>query len=61
VGSYIKSKYPDIVAHICNPSYSGGKDQDRSQYRQKVTETLISIDIRGRVAHGYDHTYWEGG
>jgi hypothetical protein len=36
-----RSPSQTLVAHVCNPSYSGGIDQeDRSAVRQIVCETL---------------------
>jgi hypothetical protein len=50
---------PCVVAHICNPSYSGGIDRCISvqgQHGQKIN----SINKLGMVAHIYNPTFTEG-
>jgi hypothetical protein len=60
-----KRKRPALpMAHTCNPSYSGGRDQFEASLRQKVYETLSwgkkknhnkKIGGAGRVASKYDY------
>jgi hypothetical protein len=49
------------VAHNCNPSYLGGRDQEVSWFKtspgEKVSETLISINESGIVVHVCNLSY----
>jgi hypothetical protein len=41
-----------VVAHVCNPSYLGSRDQEDQGLRpawQKISETPISTNKLGRV------------
>jgi hypothetical protein len=52
-----------MVAHACNPSYLGGRDQEtavQGQPGQKVIEIPIPINELGIVIHIYNLSYLGG-
>jgi hypothetical protein len=52
-----------MVAHLCNPSYFRGSDQENNGLRvvrQKVSETLISTNNSSMLVHAYNLSYIGG-
>jgi hypothetical protein len=48
IRSCLKKKRPSVMVTTCNPSYSGGRDQEcQAQLQQKSRQVLISTKIGG--------------
>jgi hypothetical protein len=52
-----------IVAHVCNPKYLGGRDQENhglmSAPTKKVSKTPNSTNTPGDMVHVYILAMWE--
>jgi hypothetical protein len=46
-----------MVAHTCNPSYLGGRDQEDLSLRPTWVKIPIETNKSGMVVHPYDPSY----